>query len=201
MPTTVVDVIELARDGIEAKRKNATMLSRQTDIEAKLVEITTSRCTMSGQTSAAEKRVKWLKLLLVETQLSPEKQTNESVRMAAELCDKISVSEELLRTKETRVKRLERILTTEAEKRQQLVAKRRETRETAIRQIADGEDSIQSLQSKVVAVTAERDEWFGLADESSNKFKMAKTNAALHLSLRKTLLEDTDARTAEMIEL
>lgn len=48
-PTTHVDVIELACAGIEARRKRATMLSRQADFETELVEIWAVRRTVSGQ--------------------------------------------------------------------------------------------------------------------------------------------------------
>lgn len=59
VPTTIVKVIELAREGIEVKRRNATKSSRQTDLEAKQVEIRAARCTVSVLISAAEKQVKF----------------------------------------------------------------------------------------------------------------------------------------------
>lgn len=37
-PTTIADIIELTREGVEAKRKNALLSARNTDIEAKLEE-------------------------------------------------------------------------------------------------------------------------------------------------------------------
>lgn len=60
-PTTTIKVIKLAQEGIKAKRKNATMFSRQTSFEAELVKIRAAGRTVSGQILAAEKRVKSLK--------------------------------------------------------------------------------------------------------------------------------------------
>lgn len=39
MSTTILEVIELAGEGIETKRKNVTMSGRQTDLGAELVKI------------------------------------------------------------------------------------------------------------------------------------------------------------------
>lgn len=63
-PTTFVDVIELARESFEMKQKNATANSRQTSLEARLVEIRAAGHTMRGQITATEDRIKTLKALL-----------------------------------------------------------------------------------------------------------------------------------------
>lgn len=49
VPSKNVDVIELACEDVEMKCKIAKLSSRQTDLEAKLVEISAARRTMSGQ--------------------------------------------------------------------------------------------------------------------------------------------------------
>lgn len=46
VPTTTVDVIELARDGVEMNPKYATMSSRQTDLEANLEDIRAAGCNI-----------------------------------------------------------------------------------------------------------------------------------------------------------
>lgn len=58
VPTTTVEVIELAREAIETKRRSVTMCSRQTNLGAELVEIRADRRTMSGQITATGERVK-----------------------------------------------------------------------------------------------------------------------------------------------
>lgn len=64
MSTKIVSVIELARESIKAKRKNATTTSRQTDLEAELGKIQAAGCTMRSKNTAAEDRIETL-----ETQL------------------------------------------------------------------------------------------------------------------------------------
>lgn len=59
VPTTTVGLIELARESIETKRKNATMCSRQKDLEVKLVDIRAAKRAMRGLITAAEN---WIKL-------------------------------------------------------------------------------------------------------------------------------------------
>lgn len=76
-------------------------------------------------------------------------------------------------------KRLERECATEAEKMQLLFAERLETSWTASRQLAEGEESLQWLQSKIVAVTAEMDKWRELATETAEKRKVAQSDPAL----------------------
>lgn len=94
VPTLIVDVIEIVLDGIEAKRKDATMYSQQTDLGAELLEIPGARETMSVQTAAVEKRVKSLKTGSSEVQLVLEKMTDESSRTEARLQTKTSNAEE-----------------------------------------------------------------------------------------------------------
>lgn len=99
LPMTIVDVIKLARKGIEAERKNATMFSRQTDLEDELTEMRAARRTMSCQISATEVRLKTLKVQLSETQLELEKLTDELSSTEAELRAIMSVVEKSLRVK------------------------------------------------------------------------------------------------------
>lgn len=57
---TILDVIDLARDGIEIDGKNATLSNRTTDMETKLVVRLTSGRTMPGQITDAEEYIKAL---------------------------------------------------------------------------------------------------------------------------------------------
>lgn len=91
--TTIVKVNELALEGIGAKRKIATMFSRQKDLESKLVEMRAARRMMSCQISAAEEQEKYLKAQLLETELELEKLTDDSSRTEAELQADMSVVE------------------------------------------------------------------------------------------------------------
>lgn len=76
-PATNVDVIELACEGIEIKRKNATLPDRNLDMEARLVETLVAGRTMRGQITATEDRVKAQKTQLADAQLTYEKSANE----------------------------------------------------------------------------------------------------------------------------
>lgn len=98
-----------------------------------------------------------------------ENLNDESSRIKAELRAEMSVAEESRRAEKTRVERLKREIASEAEKRQQFLAERRDTSETGIYQLAEGENFLQGLQSKVVFITEERSEWYYLANEASKK--------------------------------
>lgn len=100
----------------------------------------------------------------------------------------MSVFEELLQTERTPVKRLKRKLTTEIKKRQPLVAERRETSETASHEFADGKDSLQSLRSKIVTITAVQDKGFNFASKVFKKIKTAEVDMALQSPLWKATL-------------
>lgn len=65
------------------------------------------------------------------------------------------VVEELQDVERAHVKRLERDVPAEAEKRQQFWAKRWETKEIAIRRLAENGDLLHELQFKVASVTAD----------------------------------------------
>lgn len=82
---------------------------------------------MSGQVTAAEKRVKLLKARLAKVQLALEKLSNGSSTTKVELPAKMSNAKESLREAKTRIERLERKLATEFEKWRHFVAERRIT--------------------------------------------------------------------------
>lgn len=77
-PSTMVDVIELAREDVEAKHTDATRTSRHTDLETDLVKVLAARETLSVRMAAAEGRVDLLQTCLVEVSLTLEKETDES---------------------------------------------------------------------------------------------------------------------------
>lgn len=52
--TAIFEVTELDQEGIETKRKNATMSSRQKNLKAEEVEIRAARCSRDDQLSGIE---------------------------------------------------------------------------------------------------------------------------------------------------
>lgn len=61
MSTTVVEVIELAHDGIKMKRKNATLFDQNTYMETELGKVQAVEGTMCGQLAGVECRKTVLK--------------------------------------------------------------------------------------------------------------------------------------------
>lgn len=85
MPTTIVGVIKLAREGIGINRKNATLSDRNTGMETKLVNTIAARRTMHGQTTDVEDREQALKTHPVDAQLALGKLANDSFRTEVNL--------------------------------------------------------------------------------------------------------------------
>lgn len=85
MPTSFVAIIELARECIEIKPKNATFSNRNADMEAKLVEILATRNTIRSQITAAKDRIKDLKTKLANAQLALEKLASGSSKTESNL--------------------------------------------------------------------------------------------------------------------
>lgn len=153
---TIVDVFELAREGIEVKRKNATMTGRRTDLKAQLIETFFAGRTIRGQITAAETRIRGLKTQLGDAQFALQKLADESSDTKANLRAEFVAAEKLLDAKRTRVEPLERELATDLGRRQQFLAERRETLQTASCPLAEGKGSLQDLHLKVAAITTGR---------------------------------------------
>lgn len=83
-----------------------------------------------------------------------------------------------------RVNRLERGCAAEAEKEQQMLAERRETSQIARRQLADGEEFLQGLQSKAAVATTKINKWHELAAEAVDELKVAQTDVVLQSVLQ-----------------
>lgn len=64
VPTTIVDEVELARESNDAKRKNATMPSQKTDLEAELAEIKAAKRATRSKITTLKDWIKVLKTLL-----------------------------------------------------------------------------------------------------------------------------------------
>lgn len=124
MPTTIVNVFMLACKGIEVKRKNATVSDRRTNLAVQLVNTRAVGRTMRDQIMAAEYRINTLKAQLADARLVHKKLVDESFRTAVDLCAKVVAAEESLDAKKARVWRLEHVLATVDEKRQQFLAER-----------------------------------------------------------------------------
>lgn len=140
--TILVDVIKLVCERIETKRKNEAMSDRQTNLEAELMEALAVGRMTSGQSPAAEGRIKALKTQLADAHLPSEKLAAELSRTEADLLPEMVGTKKLLDAEKSRVKRLDRELSTEAEKRQQFLAERQETCWTASRPLTESDGSL-----------------------------------------------------------
>lgn len=67
VPTTIVEATVLARECVEARRKNATLSGQITNTEAKLVTARTAKSTMREQLAEANCRITVLKAHLYKT--------------------------------------------------------------------------------------------------------------------------------------
>lgn len=113
LPTTIVDVIKLAHEGIEMKRKNTTMPSQQTDTGTELLDIRADGRTMNSQITAAEELAIALKTLLADAQMALDKPTDESARTEANLRAEMVAVGKSLEAEKALVKSLKRKLATE----------------------------------------------------------------------------------------
>lgn len=139
-----------------------------------LKENRAARHTIGGQIAEREKRVKPLKVRLMETLLTLKKLAVESFRTKAELPVKMSVVEKSLTGEKTCVERMDCKLATEAKKGRQLVAEAQKASETASCQLTAGKDSLHDLPSKVVAFTAKQIKWYISQMRSRKCFKQLK---------------------------
>lgn len=57
------------------------------------------------------------------------------------------------------------------------------------------------MQFKLSAMTADKDEWFELATETTKKLKTAGADVALQSALREAAREEMDTHTTEIAEL
>lgn len=64
--TTIIKVMELAREGVEQKRRNETLPDRNTDMETKIVESCAAGSRMRGQLEALERQITALKTQLTD---------------------------------------------------------------------------------------------------------------------------------------
>lgn len=85
VPTTIADIIELAREVIEITLKNATFSSLQTDSEAKLVGVWAAGSTMRSLVTAAKGQVETLKRQLSDALVALDKPTDESPKTQADI--------------------------------------------------------------------------------------------------------------------
>lgn len=81
------------------------------------------------------------------------------LKTGASIRAQMVAAEEMLNAYRARVERLERDVAVEAEKRLQLLTKRRKTSETAISQNSEDGESPRELQSKVATMPVKLREW------------------------------------------
>lgn len=138
VPTTFVEVIDLSRDNIGVKCKNAKLYRQTLDKKAKPAEALAARGTMRGQIDAAERQNTASKGQLADAGMVLEKLSSKTFRTEADFCAAVAAVKESLGAEKAHVKRLDRVSAAEVEKKQQLLAERRETSQTARCQLVDG---------------------------------------------------------------
>lgn len=116
-------VAELARECVEAKRKNVALSGQNTDTEAELVGPCAIKYTRCEHLTDAKRRIVVPKTQLDEAQLELDKLACESFKALVDLCDQAVVVEEVLNLEEAPVKRLELDVAAEAKNGQQLLGK------------------------------------------------------------------------------
>lgn len=67
--------------------------------------------------------------------------------------------------------------------------------------MANGEGFFRGLRSQIFVISAERDEWYNLANEASVKLTTAEVAVALRWLLLETDLEEVDAHTVGIAQL
>lgn len=144
MLTTVVKVIELAREIIEKKRKNAALSVRKMGIKTEIAETCAVSSATGEQLTSAECQVTPLKTQLDDSQLAFEKVTSELFRTEVDLQAQEADVKEWFNADRARVKRLERDISAKTEKRTQLLTKHRQTNETVSRQLVESRSCIKS---------------------------------------------------------
>lgn len=85
VPTTIVDVIELASERIEVKRQNTRMYDRQTGLKVQRVKTLDAKRSMCGQITAAKDGIEVLTTQLADERLALENLANESFWTKADL--------------------------------------------------------------------------------------------------------------------
>lgn len=116
MLTTVIDVVELAREGIKMKRKNVTMSSRQKNLNGKLVKLRDAKRTMRCQIAVAGDWQKLKKAQLINAWMVHQKQTDEPTRTEVDLRVELVAVDESFHTKNAVVEGLEQELANKVEK-------------------------------------------------------------------------------------
>lgn len=153
VPTPNVKVIELAREGADAKRKNEALSDQNTNSETKLVRVCSVGDTMREQLGGAECRIPALKTHLVDAWSARRKSAGETATVEADLRAQVAAVKELLSAERARVGRLERGLAVEAEKRQQPLVKPRETSQMLGCELVEDGESVQNEQFKLATLT------------------------------------------------
>lgn len=122
MPSTIVRVVELAREGGEAKPKNARLSERNTDMGSKLVEARAINSMMDEQLAGAKCHISTLETQLNESHLSLNKLASELSKTEWDPPGHVVVVEEAVKVERAPVKLLERDVAAEVETRKQVLA-------------------------------------------------------------------------------
>lgn len=69
------------------------------------------------------------------------------------------------------------------------------------RPLAEGQDSLLGLQSKIVAMTADSDEWFNLATAMTERLNASEADIALRSTLWEAARKQRDTHTSDLAEL
>lgn len=123
----------------------------------------------------------------VNAQLARKRLGGETSSTNVVLQAQAVVVKEALSVERAQVERLERETAAEAEKRQQLLAKRRKTSLTASRQWVKDDESYHNLQSEIATVTAKLREWRQLTTETSEELSVALADVVQQLALQEAI--------------
>lgn len=153
--TTIARVIDLTRGGVGGKCGTATWSKQNAGIKTEFKEAHAIKATVREQVAGETRQTPALKAHLDKAQLPFEKPTGEMSRTEAAFWAHVVTVEGALNAKNVRVERLECDVVVEAEKRQQLPTERRETSETANRQLAEDGELLRKSQSVIATVMVE----------------------------------------------
>lgn len=103
VPTATVKFAELEREGVELKRKNASLSDQNTNIEVEFLKVCAAKRTMHGQLKSAERQTIALKTHLADAKLAHGKLVDKLSKTEADLRAQTVSVEQLFSAEKTNV--------------------------------------------------------------------------------------------------
>lgn len=148
MPTVAAKVTELAREGVEMKRKNVKLSGRNSDMETKIVDTCAAKSTMRSQFEVVVRQITVLKTQPAGAKLALKTLANKLSMTEANIRAQMAATGELLRAEKARVQHLEHEGAAEIKKKQKLLAERCEVSRAVSCQMVADEETLHILHSK-----------------------------------------------------